>query len=142
MSSNNDDSGIGHEFSSGETKKIPVIEEKLVISSKVVETGSISVSKKVLEEEVFADATVTREEVTIERKEINQYVDAAPAPVRQEGDITIISVVKEVLVVEKRLMLVEEIHIKKHQHQDQKTYSQVLRKEEVTISRDTSGMNI
>ncbi|WP_026630995.1 YsnF/AvaK domain-containing protein [Dyadobacter alkalitolerans] len=142
MSSNQDDSGIGHEFSSGETKKIPVIEEKLVISSKVVETGSVFISKKVLEEEVFADATVTSEEVTIERKEINQYVDAAPAPVRQEGDITIISVVKEVLVVEKRLMLVEEIHIKKQQHQDQKTYSQVLRKEEVTISRDTSGMEI
>ncbi|MCF2488589.1 YsnF/AvaK domain-containing protein [Dyadobacter sp. CY347] len=142
MSSNIDDAGAGHVFSSGETQKIPVIEEKLMISSKLIETGTVSVSKKVLEEEVFVDATVTSDVLTVERKEINQYVDSAPPAVRQEGDVTIFSVVKEVLVVEKRLMLVEEIHITKHQDQDQKTFSQILRKEEVTVCRDASGMEI
>lgn len=127
---------------SGEPLKIPIIEEKLVVSSKRIATVSLLISKKVLEEEALFNGTISSEELIVERKEINQYVEIAPEAVRQEGEVTIVSVMKEVLVVEKRLMLVEELHITKRVHQEQKSYAEKLRKEEVTISKGDPGTNI
>ena len=118
---------------------IPVIQEELLVGKKMVETGKVYISKKVYEEEFIQNEPVTSEEVIVERKEINQYIDVAPPAVRQEGDITIISVIKEVLVVEKRLMLVEELHIKKHIKTDSAVIKEILRKEEINVTRNISG---
>ncbi|WP_051664122.1 YsnF/AvaK domain-containing protein [Dyadobacter crusticola] len=118
---------------------IPVIAEKLVVTTERVETGSVLVSKKVVEEEVQIDRTIESDQVVVERKEINRYVETAPPAVRQEGDVTIISVMKEVLVVEKRLMLVEEVHITRQQEKTPQRFSETLRREEVSVSRNHPG---
>jgi len=73
----------------------------------------------------------------MERKPINQYVDTAPAASRYEGDTLIIPVLKEVLVVEKKLMLVEELHIRKRNTEQIITGSETLRKESVEINRSS-----
>lgn len=114
--------------------KVPVIEERLKIGIRQVETGSVQIHKKVISEEVTQDVSVTSEEVHVERKVINQYVATAPA-VRYEGSTTIIPVVKEVLVTEKRLMLVEEIHVTKKYIASTSTITETLRKEEIEINR-------
>ncbi|WP_082489177.1 YsnF/AvaK domain-containing protein [Dyadobacter sp. Leaf189] len=119
-----------------QSQVIPVIEEKLVVTTELVETGSVTVSKKVVEEQVQFDEHITSEQLLVERKEINRYVDTAPPAIRQEGDVTIISVMKEVLVVEKRLMLVEEVHITKQQQQTPQHFSETLRKEQISVSRN------
>jgi uncharacterized protein (TIGR02271 family) len=116
------------------TSKIPVIEERLKVGVKQVETGSVQIHKKIISQDVSQEVPITHEEVTINHVPINQYIDVAPA-VRYEGDNTIISVVKEVLVVEKRLMLVEELHISKKQIISTATVKETLRKEEVEINR-------
>jgi len=122
-----------------ESKVIPVIEEKLRIDKEKVETGKFIITKKVHEEEVTENVSVTEDKVTIDRKEINQYVDSAPPATRQEGNSTIISVVKEVLVVEKKLMLVEEIHVTKHQTESTTPVKDTLRKEEVKVTKSDDG---
>jgi len=122
-----------------ETEVIPIIEEKLKIDKEKVETGRFKISKKVHEEEVTENVSVSEENVTIKRKEINEYVDSAPPATRQEGDCTIISVVKEVLVVEKKLMLVEEIHVTKHQTESSVPVKDTLRKEEVNVTKSDGG---
>ena len=129
-------------FADEQTVTFPVIEEQFILGSELVESGKVIISKKVLEEEAVVNGVVTTEEVVVERKEINRYVDTAPQPVRQEGDVTIISVVKEVLVVEKRLMLVEELHVTKLKKQSPVTQTETLRKEEITVSRSGSGSDI
>ncbi|MCF0054114.1 YsnF/AvaK domain-containing protein [Dyadobacter sp. LJ53] len=125
-----------------ENPKIPVIREHLTVSTERIETGQVLISKEIMEEETSVNVAVSREEVLIERKEINEYVQTPPPAVRQEGDVTIISVVKEVLVTEKRLMLVEEVHITKRLYQDEKAVTETLRTEKVNISRNASGTNI
>jgi len=55
---------------------------------------------------------VRREHVEVTRVSINREVAEAP-PVRTEGDVTIVPIVEERLVVEKRLFLVEELHLTK-----------------------------
>jgi uncharacterized protein (TIGR02271 family) len=116
---------------------IPVIEEQLHISKVWQETGRVQVSKTVTEEAVDYNVPVNQEEVIMERKPINQYVDTAPAASRYEGDTLIIPVLKEVLVVEKKLMLVEELHIRKRNTEQIITGSETLRKESVEINRSS-----
>jgi uncharacterized protein (TIGR02271 family) len=121
-----------------EATAIPVVQEELQVGKKTVETGKINISKKVINEDVTVNVPVMHEEVTVEKKAINQYIDTPPPAIRQDGDTTIVSVVKEVLVVEKRLMLVEELHITKHRTETTTPSQETLRKEEVVVSRTTT----
>jgi len=120
--------------------KIPLVEERLNVGVRQVETGKVQISKKVVSQEVSQDVPVTQEEVEVERIPMNQYVEAAPV-VRYEGDTTIISVIKEVLVVEKRLMLVEEVRITKKHLTTTTTVKESLRKEQIEINRTDSTQN-
>ena len=58
-----------------------------------------------------------------------------PIPVREENGTTIISVVEEVLVVEKRWMLREEIHIRKRRTETHQPQQITLRSEDVQVER-------
>ena len=113
---------------------IPVVEERLNIDKQLVETGKFRIRKTVTEENVSETVPAYQENVRIERVELNQYVDAAPE-VRTEGLTTIIPVVKEVLVVEKRLMLVEEIHVTRQGDEVNVEVKDRIRKEHVEITK-------
>lgn len=113
---------------------LPVIEEQLDVQKRRVETGRVRVHKLVREREELIDEPLLREVVEVERVPVNQVVDAA-VPVRQEGDTLIIPVVEEVLVVEKRLMLTEEVRIIRRQVTDRQPQHVTLRREEVQIER-------
>ena len=63
-----------------------------------------------------------------------KYVDEAPAP-RRDGDTTILSVVEEVLVVERRLRLVEEVHVTEVRSEYRAPQTVSLRREEVNVER-------
>jgi len=114
---------------------IPVIEEQLQVGKRVVETGSVRVSKTVHEEEVNVETPVVVEKLDIERIPINQYVESAPPAVRYEGDVMIVPILEEVVVVQKRLRLVEELRITKRQEHTQVSQPVILRREEVTVER-------
>lgn len=119
---------------------INAIEEKVTVQKQIVEKGKVRIVKKVNEEDETVTIPVATEEVKVEKIPINQIVENAPA-VRYEGDTMIIPVVKEVIIIEKKLMLVEEVHVTKHtlHMQDQRTIP--LRKEEVIVERIPSANN-
>ena len=119
---------------------VNVLEEQAKVEKKFVEKGKVRIIKKVNEETETVTVPVTSEEATIEKIPVNKIIEKAPQ-VRYEGDTMIIPVVKEVIVVEKKLMLVEEVHVKKHiiEKQDKRTIP--LRKEELIIERIPSGDN-
>ncbi|WP_345949246.1 YsnF/AvaK domain-containing protein [Mucilaginibacter sp. PAMB04274] len=118
------------------TETIPVVKEHLHVGTKMVEAGRVNISKKVLTENYTADIPVLKEEVIVEKKAINQYIDGEAPSMRLDGDTTIIPVLREVMV--KRLLLVEEIHITKRRTAHTVPVNEVLRKEEVTVTRTES----
>jgi uncharacterized protein (TIGR02271 family) len=118
------------------SKTIPVIEEQVQVGKKVVETGQVSINKRVSQEDVIVDVPYVQEEINVERVPMNRYIDTPPPAMRQEGDTTIIPVLKEVVV--KRLVLVEELHITKKKVQQQASQDMTLRREEVEIQRKNS----
>lgn len=113
---------------------IPVIEEFAAVSKEIVETGKVNVSKKIREYEETIDEPLFQEQVKVERVPINKFVEASPQ-IRKEGQTTIIPVVEERLIVEKRLFVVEEIHVSKELFQLHEPKQITLRKEEVEITR-------
>ncbi|MEJ8755663.1 YsnF/AvaK domain-containing protein [Pontibacter sp. H259] len=118
-----------------EERVIPVIEEQAHVSKRVVESGKVRISKNVHEDEVLIDVPIVHEEVDVQRIPINQYVDQAPPAVRYEGDKMIVTVLREELVLVKRIKVVEELHIINRKVEEHNTQPISLRREEINIER-------
>ena len=118
----------------------PIIQEEAFLDKRVVETGKVRISKRISEHEQIIDEPLFREQVTVERVPVNQYVDLMPQ-VRHEGDMMIIPVVQEQLVVQKRLVLVEELRVRKQVVETHQPQSVTLRREDVDIRRITDAEN-
>ena len=58
-----------------------------------------------------------------------------PGSIRQEGDVTIVPIYEEVLVVKKQLMLKEEIRITRQRTREQVMREVELRREEARVLR-------
>lgn len=89
-----------------------VIEETLTTAKQRVVTGRVRVNVQTSNVEEIARAELSGETVEVTRVPIGRLVDEAPLS-RVEGDVTIIPILEEVLVVEKRLNLKEEVHIRR-----------------------------
>lgn len=119
-----------------EERIIPVMREEVAIGRRVVESGTVTVRKDVLSERVTVDEPTHVERVAVERVERNTpIVGDAPAPY-YDGDTLIIPVVKEVLFIERRLVLTEEIHVRRERVAIHNPQTVELRREEVTVERD------
>jgi uncharacterized protein (TIGR02271 family) len=113
---------------------LPVVEETLTVETRAVETGRVRIRKVVHEREELVDPPLRREEVIIERVPINRVVEG-PLPVRYDGDTMIISLLEEVLVVETRLLLKEEVRITTRRTETHRPVPVTVRREDVTIER-------
>src|SRR4029434_8784275 len=113
---------------------VPVLVEELVVQKRGVETGKVRITKVVHERETTVDEPLLRDNVAISRVPMQRVVDG-PIPVREEHGTTIISVVEEVLVVEKRWMLREEIHVRKRRTETHQPQRITLRSEDVQVER-------
>ena len=117
---------------------IPLVEECVSATKREVETGRVRVRTRVEERQEIVRADLARESVDIQRVPMNVEVSAMPA-VRQDGDITVVPVVEEVLVVEKKLMLVEEVHLRRTRSIEEHTQPVTLASQRAEIEREASG---
>ena len=126
--------GSEHSVPQDKPLVVPVLVEELDVQKRLVETGKVRITKVVHERETLVDEPLFHDKVAITRVPMQRVVDG-PVPVREENGTTIISIVEEVLVVEKRLMLREEIHIRKQRIETHQPQHITLRSEEVRIER-------
>lgn len=117
-----------------DTLRIPLAEEEVDIDVEPKLTGRVRVSTKTNLVKDTVAAALERTDVRVTRVPIDQVVNVAPQ-VRIEGDTTIVPVLEEVLVVEKRLVLKEELHITRARTTDAVEVPVVLRKQEATVER-------
>jgi uncharacterized protein (TIGR02271 family) len=121
-----------------EVASIPLVEERLAVSRQEVETGRLRVRITVDEHEEKVGAELRHDEVEIRRVPKNEALTELPG-VRTDGDVTIIPVVEEQLVVEKRLVLVEEIHVVRRTETERREVPVTLRTEQADIEREGEG---
>jgi uncharacterized protein (TIGR02271 family) len=110
------------------------MEEELDVQTRRVETGRVRLHTAVDTREVLVDEPLVREEVIIERVPVNRIVEG-PIPVRYEGDTMVVSVLEEVLVVETRLLLKEEVRLTTRRTERQAPQRVTRRREDVTVER-------
>jgi uncharacterized protein (TIGR02271 family) len=114
---------------------IPVLKEELDVGTRRVELDSgVRIAKQVEQREELIDEPLTKEEVAVERITLNRPVDG-PVAVRYEGDTMIVPVLEEVLVVEKRLVLKEEIRITRRKTEFRAPERVTLRREIAAVER-------
>ena len=113
---------------------VPLHAEEISISKEKLETGRVQVSTVTRDHEQLVDELLANEHVEIERIPIGKAIDARPN-VREEADSIIVPVVEEVLVLERRLILKEEVHIRRVRGTERHQERVKLRKQEAVVTR-------
>ncbi|PNZ38944.1 DUF2382 domain-containing protein [Mammaliicoccus vitulinus] len=120
-------------------ESVQLHEERLNVDKENVETGQASVDKRVVEENEEFDVPVEREEVTIERRPVNEKVDEDFNA--NEDDSVHVPLHEERVNVDKENVVSEEIVIKKNKVQDTEHVSEKVRREEADINNPTDDPN-
>jgi uncharacterized protein (TIGR02271 family) len=113
---------------------IPIVTEEALVQSRRRVIGRVRVAKIVRREERTITQPVNREDIHIKRVPVKRFVDQ-PAPVRHEGETTIVPLIEEVPVVVTQLFLREELHITKRRTAGRRRIRVTLRREEPQITR-------
>lgn len=123
-----------HDDQGGSTLSVPLAEEVASIGVKDVVTGRVRVTTRVETEEHLVETELNDDVVEIVRVPVDRVVETVPA-IRHEGDVTIVPIVEEVAVVEKRLVLREELHL--HRRTERRTVSVPvsLRRQKADVER-------
>jgi len=113
---------------------VPLHAEEVSVAKKRVVTGQVKVGTITRESEQLVEELLEQEHVEVERTAIGKQVDKAP-PVREEGDTLIIPILEEIVVVERRLLLKEEIRVRRTREKQPYQERVVVRKQEAVITR-------
>lgn len=111
---------------------VPVIEETARVVKRAVDRGTVRVSKVVREVEEVIDTSTVEDQIEIEHVARNTWLKK-PAKARREGDVLIIPVMEEVTVVEKRILLREELYVRTKKVRKPAKEKVRLRREEVIV---------
>lgn len=124
-----------------ESTVLPEIREEMTVEKKTVEAGGVRVVREVVHRVEEYDAELRQQHIHIVRLPIGCLLSTLEAPPpRIENGTTIISVVEEVLVVEKRLRLIEEVHITVDEQKRYQSGEVELREEKLNVERfDSDG---
>jgi uncharacterized protein (TIGR02271 family) len=120
--------------SGGDDATLRLLAEDLSVDRIVVETGRVRVRRVTRTREEAVNVPLVRENYEITRVPVGRVVEAMP-PVRQEDDVTVMPVVEEIVVTERRLVLREEIHIRRVRTTEQHQQSVTLRYQEAEVTR-------
>jgi uncharacterized protein (TIGR02271 family) len=113
---------------------LPLLEERLRIRKRVRQTGRVRVAVTTAEQTRRVEETLLHRLVEVERVPVGRAVAEAP-PVREEGDTLVIPVVEEVLVVERRLVLREEVRVRLSTERRREVSEVLLRRQDVAVTR-------
>ena len=113
---------------------LSLLEEQLSVVRQRIEGDTIRVSTVTSTTEEHVAEEISHERIEVEHIAIGRHVDTAP-PVREEGEVTIIPIVEEILVIEKRLFLKEEVHIRRVRVPATHRETITLRKQDVVVER-------
>ena len=113
---------------------IPVVEETATVSTRRVVSGGVRIATQTEEINHLLPTDLASVEVDVVRVPIDRRIDTIPDVVT-EGEVTIIPVVEERLVVTRELYLREEIHVRRIEHKETIDVPATTRRQTVQIER-------
>lgn len=129
-------------YARGAEQRLVLSEEQLAVGKRQVQAGEVSLRKTVESDRVQETVGLTREEVTIERHPITADSARGTLDNATIGEETIrVPLMAEEAVVDKRVVPVEEVVVRKEAHTDQQTVEDTVRRERlVTDGLDAQGV--
>ncbi len=118
---------------SGDHQTLALHAEAITVTKRVRKT-LVRAARTTAERTVAVDEELAGESVVVERVAIGRIVEVAP-PVRQEGDVTIVPVVEEELVLVRRMVLKEEVHLRRVRTTTRHAETVTLREQKLTVTR-------
>jgi stress response protein YsnF len=116
---------------------VPVYQEEAWVEKHAVDTGrGVRIHKTVAEHPVRIDERLLRDDVEVSHVPVDRIVplDQAPAT-RYEGDTLVVPILEEVLVVERRLRIKEELRITRHRREEHHAETVLLKSEQISVER-------
>jgi uncharacterized protein (TIGR02271 family) len=118
----------------GDPETLRLWAEEVSFDRKNVETGRVRVRVVTREHDETVEIPLTKETVEVERVAIGREIDAIPAP-RQEGETLVVPVVEEVVVTQRKLVLKEELRLRRVRLTEQHRETVTLRRQEAIVER-------
>ena len=112
--------------------KLLLHKEKLNISKSKVQKGEVEFGKEIIEEHKAVDVPVSREEIVIERKTLDN--EACDSPITS-GETIRIPVSEEKVNVNKSTVVTGEISAHKHSIENTEHIDETLKREEAIINK-------
>ena len=122
----------------GDEAVLPLAEEVLRVSKRRVETGRVRVSVATEAEERLVRGTLRTERAEVERVAVGRELaegEHAPTARREQDGTLVVPVIEEVLVVERRLVLREEIRLRVVAAEEAVEQPVTLRRQRVEVER-------
>jgi uncharacterized protein (TIGR02271 family) len=117
---------------------VPLIEEELKVNKSWAQAGEVVLRKVVSTSTEEVPVELGYEEVQVDRVAVNRELgEGETAGPRQDGDVWVIPVVREELVVLKRRVVTEEIRVTKHRATREETIREEVRREDLKV--ETAG---
>jgi uncharacterized protein (TIGR02271 family) len=118
---------------------VPVISEELHADAVPVQTGGVRITKHVEGHDEVLEQELRKGRVDVKRVKMDRVVDG-PQPVQRVGNTLVVPVVSEVLHVEKRWVVTEEIHLTQVEERDTVQQTVTVNREEAEVERlDETG---
>jgi hypothetical protein len=111
-----------------------LLAEGVTVSRRSVAGDTVHVEMVTHTRDFHIDESLSHTRVEVEHVPIGRPVTAVP-PTREEGDTTILSVIEEIIVIERRLILKEEVHIRRVPVTQRHQETVAVREQTVEISR-------
>lgn len=111
---------------------VPVHEEQLTATTHEVTLGDVLIHTHTETEPVSTMIDLSHDELSAERVPVNQPVDVVPE-VRYEDDVIIVPIVAEEVVLTKRLVLKEELHIRRRRVTERTPIEDTVRRQVVDV---------
>jgi uncharacterized protein (TIGR02271 family) len=120
---------------------LPLREEVLTAQTQPVEIGEVLIRKEVVTEERTITVTIQREEIIIERRQLNpQETSSGPSTGTQvelaAGETIRIPIREEQVVIEKRPIITEELIVGKRTVQEIRHFTDTVRREVPHVERE------
>jgi stress response protein YsnF len=115
--------------------RVQLLEERANIDKRTVTKGKVRIVTHTETAEELVRAVLEGEEADVVTVELDQTVTGLPPRIRTEDGLTIIPVLDEVLVVEKRLVLKREIRTRMRATSETVEIPVNLRKQRATVER-------
>lgn len=132
------DSDLRERNDLSDDEKIQLHEERLRVNKDVVQSGEVTIDKNVVSERQEFDVPVSHDEVTIERRKVNETAVDGHFDNDLDEETIRVPLTEERVSIEKENVVSEELLIKKNRVTDTEHVSEEVRREEVEID-DTNA---